>query len=383
MANFAHKGPMKKSKISPTPIRALYAALLITGGLLLWLLAQPKPGVRILRLKPVHAPEASPTAATPSSIRVATYNIEHFTDARDDGPDRTPEQFIAQAQGAAAIIAEANPDILLVQEVENARVLIYLNEQLPHPYDYIYVTDLRRSSGPRDSLNLGLLSRLRPRQVRQLGFHDLPGSASPARGSLAATFFLADGSSLMTYNIHLKSNFGDAARNQTQRGVALHLIGADAVTETYRNQPRPTSTLVLGDTNVDPDTPQFADDPSLDPLIGGFADLWRGRPIEERTTIPTREAGETGDPLMVFPPSAFDRVFASKNLIQDGPWRVAGPTVIQKGTATHNNMVQPGTEGHVTDHFLVYVDLTPNPNAVLDPPAPDSDSVLTPSITEE
>ena len=362
MAGFAHKGPMKKSKISPPPIRALYAVLLVTAGLLLWLLAQPKPGVRILRLKPVHTPDTPPASVMPSRIRVASYNIEHFTDARDDGPDRTPEQFIAQAQGAAAIIAEANPDIVLLQEVENARVLIYLNEQLPHPYDYIYVTDLRRSSGPRDSLNLGLLSRLRPWQVRQLGFHALPGSASPTRGSLAATFTLPDGTSLMTYNIHLKSNFGDAARNQAQRGVALHLIGADAVTQTYRNTPRPTATLVLGDTNVDPDTPQFADDPSLEPLAGGFADLWLGRSIEERTTIPSREAGETGDPLMVFPPSAFDRVFASKNLLRDGPWRIGDPAVIQKGTATHNNMIQPGTEGHISDHYLVYVDLTPTPD---------------------
>lgn len=353
---------MKKSKMPPPPIRALYAVLLITGGLLLWLLAQPKPGVRIRHLKPVLAPDAPPASVMPSRLRVATYNIEHFTDARDDGPERTPAQFIAQAQGAAAIIAEANPDILMLQEVENARVLIYLNEQLPQPYPYIYVTDLRRSSGARDSLNLALLSRLRPWQVRQLGFQALSGSASPTRGTLAATFPLADGTALMTYNIHLKSNYGDAPRNQAQRGVALHLLGADVVTQTFRNTPRPTFTLVLGDTNVDPDTPQFADDPSLAPLAGGFVDLWRGRPIEERTTIPSRAAGETGDPLLVFPPSAFDRVFASKNFLQDGPWRIGPPAVLQKGTATHDNSIKPGTDGHMSDHYLVYVDLTPTHN---------------------
>ncbi len=359
---------MKKSKPSPPPVRALYALLLVAAGLLLWLLAQPKPGVRVISLRPVLAPDSPPAAAATVRLRVATYNLEHFTDARGDGPERTPELFIAQARGAAAVIAEADPDILLLQEVENARALIYLNEQFARPYAYIYVTDLRRSSGPRDPLNLGLLSRLPPRQVRQLGFHALEDEASPARGSLAALFDLPGGASLLTYNIHLKSNFGDAPRNQAQRAAALHHIGADIVAQTYGNRPRITSTLILGDTNVDPDTPQFAGDPSLEPLAGGFADLWLGRPIDERTTIPTRHAGDTGDPLLVFPPSAFDRVFASKNLVNNGPWRVEGPVAVQQGTDTSNNLTKPGENGHVSDHHLVYADLTPNPDYI---PPPD------------
>lgn len=360
---------MTKSKTPPPPVRALYALLLVAAGLLLWLLAQPKPGVRIVSLRPVLAPEAPLPADPRDRLRIATYNLEHFTDARGDGPERTPELFIAQARGAAAIIAEADPDVLLLQEVENARALIYLNEQFARPYAYIYVTDLRRSSGPRDPLNLGLLSRLPPRQVRQLGFHALEGGASPARGSLAAAFDLPGGASLLAYNIHLKSNYGEAPRNQAQRAAALHLIGADIVAETYRNLPRLTSALILGDTNVDPDTPQFADDPSLEPLAGGFADLWLGRPIDERTTIPTRHAGEAGDPMLVFPPSAFDRVFASKNLVANGPWRIAGPVAIPQGTDTANNLTKPGENGHVSDHYLVYADLTPNPDYV-PPPHP-------------
>ena len=164
---------------------------------------------------------------------------------------------------------------------------------------------------------------------------------------------------MLAYNIHLKSNYGEAPRNQAQRGIALHHIAADIVAETYQNalSSNATATVILGDTNVDPDTEQFAADPSLEPLAGAFADLWRGRPIEERTTIPTRQAGETGDPLLVFPPAAFDRVFASKNLAANGPWRAAPPQAIQKGTDTANNLTQPGINGHVSDHHLVYVDL--------------------------
>ncbi|HOO21933.1 MAG TPA: hypothetical protein PL011_11170, partial [Kiritimatiellia bacterium] len=93
---------MTKSKTPPPPVRALYALLLVAAGLLLWLLAQPKPGVRIVSLRPVLAPEAPLPAAPRDRLRIATYNLEHFTDARGDGPERTPELFIAQARGAAA-----------------------------------------------------------------------------------------------------------------------------------------------------------------------------------------------------------------------------------------------------------------------------------------
>ena len=90
---------MKKSKSAPPPVRALYALLLVAAALLLWILAQPRPGLRIVRLRPVLAPEKdSPAPAVPDRIRIATYNLENFTDGRNDGPDRTPEVFMAHAR---------------------------------------------------------------------------------------------------------------------------------------------------------------------------------------------------------------------------------------------------------------------------------------------
>ena len=288
---------MKKSKRPLPPVRPLYAVLLVAAALLLWLLAQPKPGLRVARLKPVLAPEAgSPAPAIPGRIRVATYNLEHFTDGRNDEPERTPEVFMTHARGAAAIIAEADPDVLVLQEIETGRTLEFLNDQFARPYPYVYISKLRQSSGENERLNLALLSRLHPHNVRQLGFYDLAGKGRPARGSLAAEFDLGDGSSLLVYAIHLKSNFGEMPRNQAQRAIALCHIDADVVSEKLQNDPAPTYAIILGDTNVDPDTEAFADDPSLEPLAGSFVDLWRGRPIGERITIPTRQAGETGDP---------------------------------------------------------------------------------------
>jgi endonuclease/exonuclease/phosphatase family metal-dependent hydrolase len=346
--------------------------LLVAAALLLWLLAQPRPGLRIVRLTPVLAPEeGAPGPAVPDRIRIATYNLEHFTDGRRDEPERTPEVFMTHAREAAAIIAEANPDILVLQEIENGRTLEFLNEQFATPYAYLYISKLRQTSGEKERLNLALLSRLRPHNVRQLGFYNLGGKGRPARGSLAAEFALGDGSNLLVYDIHLKSNYGEAPRNRAQRAIALHHIAADVVSETLQNDPDSTSAIILGDTNVDPDTEAFAADPSLEPLAGSYVDLWRGRPIEERTTIPTRQAGETGDPLLVFPPAAFDRLFVSKNLAANGPWRAGRPETIQKGADTTNNLTQPGFNGHVSDHHIAYVDLSRNPDyAPPPPPAP-------------
>ena len=64
---------MKKPKPAPFPIRPLYALALVVTALLLWLLAQPKPGLRIVRLHPVLAPEKnSPSPVIPDRIRIAS-----------------------------------------------------------------------------------------------------------------------------------------------------------------------------------------------------------------------------------------------------------------------------------------------------------------------
>ncbi|MDR0993261.1 MAG: endonuclease/exonuclease/phosphatase family protein [Verrucomicrobiota bacterium] len=350
----------KPNSPSMPPMRQVYALVLVTLVALLWLLARPQQlGVQLQTLRPVRSSAVEePQQPVLERLRIATYNIEQFTDGQRDGPERTPEVLLAQARGAADIIAEANPDILLLQEIENARALEILNAQLDEPYPYAYISTLRHSNGEKDKLNLGLLSRLRPQMVRELSFQKLNGYGHPTRGALLGKFDLGDDFHLLTYNIHLKSNFGTASRNQAQRAIALHYLAANAVSETLASHPRTTGVLILGDTNVDPDSPQFAEDPSLLPLAGAYVDLWKGRAMEERTTIPTRRAG---DPGLVFDPSAFDRVFASHNLSDGQVWRVGDAQTIQRGTALDDNTLQPGHEGHVSDHYLTYVDLVRQP----------------------
>ncbi len=345
----------RKNKEPMPDIRPLYAIALIALVVLLFQLAKPMPGhIRLRRLQPVAPVPEQAVGETPQRIRLASYNIEHFSDAIDDGEHRTAERLLAQARGAAEIIGEASPDILLLQEIENARALLFLNEQLAHPYPYAYITRLKHASGEKDKLNLAVLSRIPPRYVEEISFQKMTKPHRSTRGSLMAKFNLGYDFTLMAYNIHLKSNYGEADVNRAQRSIALHQLAAHAAGETLANLPRKTGVVIAGDTNVDPERLQFADDPSLDALTGSYVDLWLGRPLEERITIPTREAG---DEFLVFEGAAFDRVFVSKNMTADAQWTVGPAQVIQKGTATHNNTLSPGDDGHVSDHYLVYVDI--------------------------
>lgn len=376
--------------MKPFSIRLLVAILLAAILGLLALLAIPRPGVRIAVLQPLKTPPSAVAAPDiPPRVRVATYNLEHFYDGHRDGVDRTPEVAARQVAGAAAIVASADPDVLMLQEIENADMVRQLNAALPIPYPYAYITRYISSFGAPDTLNDAMLSRLEPREVRQIAFHKLPHGRRPPRGALAARFSLAPGRDLLVYDMHLKSNYGKGPRNIAQRSIALHLLAADAEAERYRTADwAELSVVLLGDTNVDPDVEEFADDPSLLALAGGYTDLWLGRPIEERTTIPTRQAGPNGDTNLVFRPAAFDRIFASKDLTTPAPpppeldesvaalvdhygelypilpaprYAISAPVAIPRGCATNDNLIQPGFGGHVSDHYLAYADITPAP----------------------
>lgn len=333
--------------------------ILVLFGLLWWLkteLAKPvPPHVQVKELHAIPTRSELPVAdvAGRTSIRVASYNIEHFTDAKEDGDARTDELLYNQSEGAAAIIAESNADILVLQEIENKDVLVFLNSQLPDPYPFVYITQFPPRGSNTEKLNLALFSRFKPSRVRELNFSQLPYKGRPARGLLAAEFDLDEERTLLVYDMHLKSNFGEDSRNQAHRAIALHVLGQDALTTALQLAPKTVECIALGDTNVDPELRQFSRDPSLGPLSGAFADLWLGTPLSERTTLPSRVAG---DPYLVFMNAAFDRVFASAPL-QEAPWMASKPHVIQRGVNTSNNLAIPGQDGHVSDHYLVYVDL--------------------------
>ena len=284
-------------------------------------------------------------------VRVGSYNIEMFSDGVGDEPTRTPEVAQHHAQMAAALIDRMNADVLVVQEVENGRMLQMLNDSLAHPYGVGFLTQYGAGSQDLAKMNEGVLSRFKVEQPTEIDFGPLLGPGRPTRGLFRFEVDLGDSHRLLVYVMHLKSNYGNKDRNIAQRKAALTILEADAE-KVKASEPDVTwEVLAVGDTNVDPDLPEFARDPSFSPLKD-WTDLWRKVPAADRITIPTR----FGDPTKEFPPAAFDRFFASPEAT-NAPWAVSLPVAIREGCSA-DVTVLPGTKDHVSDHYPVYLDIT-------------------------
>jgi len=284
-------------------------------------------------------------------LRLASYNIQDFSDGIDDGARRTPERAAQQARLAARILDDVDPDVLVLQEIENATALRLLNEHLEDPFPLGYVTALGDGGARRERLNLAVLSRVPLEDLRELDFGPLRGRGRPTRGALGFSVDLGDGHRLLVYTVHLKSNFGETWVNRRQRYNALRYVRRDADQVMAARRKTQWSAVLVCDMNVDPELDPVRNDFSLRPF-GDWVDLFRGRPMRERTTLPTRY----GDPRFVFPPSCFDRFFVTTNLMAR-PWITGTPRAVPLGVDT--NVFTQGGENdiHVSDHYPVFLDL--------------------------
>jgi endonuclease/exonuclease/phosphatase family metal-dependent hydrolase len=295
--------------------------------------------------------ETPETAEPGARIRIASYNIQDFFMGTENG-HRKREHMERQALIAARIIDEIDPDILLLQEMQNGVMVSYLNEHLEKPYPVGYVTKLGTAENPL-RLNLAVLSRFPLAEASEIDFSGMDGPGRPTRGAMRFDVALDEEASLRIYNVHLKANWGNQLRNISQRHNALSLLLQDwAEWERARDPDRVWEVMIGGDFNVDPDHPSFAGDISLQPL-DHLIDLWEDRPLEERITVPTRY----GAPNLEFPAVAFDRFYVA-NGFRDTKWILGQPHVLAKGVNIEDNQMQAGyDETTASDHYPIFIDL--------------------------
>lgn len=295
---------------------------------------------------------SGPAERVGDRVRVASYNIENFSDGFGDGGERTPERVRSQSSLAASFIDEIDPHVIVLMEIENAKSLKILNDALKKPFPLAYVTKLGDGSDDEQKLNLAVLSRIPVEQVTETDFGPLRGPGRPTRGILRTVVALDPERRLAIYSLHLKSNFGNRQRNIAQRTYTTQKVRDDAEALRAAQPQYQWEMIVAGDMNIDPELPEFQGDTSLKPLAG-WRDLWVGRPIHERTTVPTR----FGDSNLEFPPAAFDRILTSADL-GVAPWVAGEAQVLPKGVFSRDVNSLPGDNGHVSDHYPVWVDLT-------------------------
>ncbi|MEM7390800.1 MAG: endonuclease/exonuclease/phosphatase family protein [Verrucomicrobiota bacterium] len=288
------------------------------------------------------------------TIKVCTYNIQNLLDGINDPYYRTSLKTKRQTEGAARILSELNADIVFLQEIENHVILSRLNKLIEKPYPIAYITQFDDSK----KINVALLSRVPIHNVRELEFSRWGDPAKPPRGTLRAEVDLGKNRRLLAYGVHLKSNHGshkspdEHEKNIAKRVAALRII-KDDVDRIQEADPEVNyESIIVGDFNTDPDVERFASDPTID-VLESWKDLWRGFPLDERTTLAERQ----GDPELAWPSICFDRVVVSPGLTK-APWRADRPHVLQKGVDIANIYVHPGENDiHVSDHYPVYVEL--------------------------
>lgn len=304
------------------------------------------------RIEPAIQSASPEVSAERNGLRVGFYNIEMFTDGIKDDRRRTEAKAASQAKGAAAIIEDLRADILLISEIENARILSILNESMEKPYPHGYISDFGTQSGRIEKMNIGMLSRIPPVAVDEIDFGPLQGPGRPTRGIFRAIFDLGENHYLVLYSTHLKSNYGDRQKNYSQRANTMKILKDNALALKKEFPDRSWEMLVMGDFNTDPMNREFRDDPTLK-VLEDWTDLWSTHPDVSRIyTMPTRY----GDRFREFPPALFDRILTSPELSQQ-PWKVEVPSVLMKGTVTDDVKMLPGDGGHVSDHYPIYFDL--------------------------
>ncbi len=306
------------------------------------------------RLQAPLAVSLIPEAVKPvgSKIRFCSYNIQDFTDGLGDGSNRTPALARTQARHAAGLIRSINPDVVVMQEIENGESVAMLNESFRKPYPLAYVARFGSGTQRKDKLNIALLSRVPIANLREIDFEYMDGNWCPVRGVLSFTIPAGKGHRFLVYAVHLKSNFGERARNIAMRESAMRLIRKDADYLVKKNPGIQWEVMVLGDMNVDPDDWQFKKDTTLAPLAD-WHDLWLGRSLSERATVPTRH----GNPMLEFPPACFDRFIVSPGLKLE-PWVAGEPVRLLRGVNTDDITAVPGLgRDHISDHYPVYLDI--------------------------
>jgi len=212
-----------------------------------------------------------PSMAAASTLRVATWNVENLFDADDDplnpGDDEytpnglqqwTGEIYRLKLDRLAELIAEMQPDIIGLAEVENRRVLEDLRETLATAHGYHLPEIIHREGNDFRGIEVALLSKYKPTGTRWL-------TGNPAGRKMICATFSTGASELIIIMCHWKSKMIPAGMT-TQQVDAMRIhearIARRAVERKLRKNPG-AAIIVMGDFNDDVTSPILTDDAGL------------------------------------------------------------------------------------------------------------------------
>ena len=207
---------------------------------------------------------ALPVSAGLETLRVANYNVENLFDAEvnsqvnpmtgqpgdaewsaDTWRRWTPARYRTKLAKLAWVVDRMKPDILVVEEVENAAVCRDLADEISRAYHWeIPYLAHRESRDPR-GIDVAILSRY---PVKSVTYRSKVGR----RGLLAADIDV-DGTVVTVFASHWKSQIGDAKENVRVRTEEAALLRKEMLARLARDPD--AVVLALGDYNEDMDGP--------------------------------------------------------------------------------------------------------------------------------
>jgi endonuclease/exonuclease/phosphatase family metal-dependent hydrolase len=195
----------------------------------------------------------------PVSLRVMNWNVHDFFNDKDDSaaPDEvieTTADYKAHLAAVSAVVKAINPDILVLQEVENAAVLADLNAAVGN---YAYPA-MSNGNDPR-GINIGALSRVPFDKIvtHHNDTFSVLGTSTPTYEYARDCFelhFTVNKKPLVLLGVHLKSKvMNDDGQKRLAEAQHTRAIG-DALTKANPN----LLLMMLGDFNDEPGSPPVA-----------------------------------------------------------------------------------------------------------------------------
>ena len=304
-----------------------------------------------------------------------TWNLEWFYDdesgdnysklaKEQSAPSRSDWNW--KRDGVAEAIAETQPDVVAVQEVENRRVLWYLSRaiQREHQQDY---TEL--SLEGRDFFteqDVGYLFRRGTTDFRTQGLRNLSRTqreddrfADLSKHMMVQFETSSDGSveTVWMLNVHLRAR-EEAAELRKAQARTMH----SWVRELIRSG---ENVVVLGDFNTEDRNDELP--PSSD--VGIAAGLSTPDPADDLVDVSLTVDDENRN-THVLPDRRFDRVLVSRSLLQDDPGRrdlvfesfIVRPDLAIRGDADtpddhwDDYWTRDARQRDLSDHYPVLVD---------------------------
>jgi len=308
------------------------------------------------------------------TMRIATFNVQNlrlrhsagrarFDGARDyDVPqDNTPEATaldLADRRLTSAILAQADADVVCLQEVFDRTTLDFFHDHLMrHAGAQSYPHRVCMKGNDGGGRDLAVLSRYPLHDVRShanftpadLGLTPPHGMRSDVPIFRRDCLFFRVGE-LNLFHCHFKAPWPDTTRAWPIRRMEA-LAVRKLVEARFKNDPS-ALWIILGDLN-EPAEPQ-SEDPAVTPLLPPFSvDLLARMPKDERWTFYNSQDGQYGQP---------DALLASHALTQR--WPDVIPRALRAGLdrrairSSDARLTDVGSHRpHASDHAAIVLDL--------------------------